>query len=441
MTKKYLSIFVAIIVAMAPVMSFAEVMQDENGDNQEMTVVEQETEDTAVNEEPENPSGNMDQEEPGEGEEPSVEPEEPDDPVIEKKTTKITGKKLKITARARGKVTDKVTVENAGAREVRLQWKNPETGKWSTLKSFNTTDAEKQEINIIYPSKWWYTEKTTWRMYVKGNDDYSKYISDEIVITSKRYYQNPSKYLQINDEIRLSKTGGYTLKKGYMGLKVQKVNQYFGIGDSNWPRYTSTTRSCVKSFQRNHGLKVTGNVNKATWLKMGKVRKSRKGSAGYFTSKNWYRLGAYVYPMKIDRTYSRKQCVNRFIKTAYQYKGKPYVVGAAGSPKEGADCSGLVMQCMYSCGINPEPVSCVRHSKPGYEYESRNLYKTKKLKHISWKNRKRGDLIFYKNYYGTIIHVGIYLGNNKIIHSWPDKVRVSSVYGWGNIAGVRRVFD
>ena len=64
----------------------------------------------------------------------------------------------------------------------------------------------------------------------------------------------------------------------------------------------------------------------------------------------------------------------------------------------------------------------------------------KNLESVPWSQRRRGDLIFYSNNYGTVIHVAIYLGNNKVVHAYPDTVRVSSVYGWGNIKGVKRIF-
>ncbi|MFQ7756483.1 MAG: NlpC/P60 family protein [Intestinibacter bartlettii] len=96
-----------------------------------------------------------------------------------------------------------------------------------------------------------------------------------------------------------------------------------------------------------------------------------------------------------------------------------------------------------SAGINPSPVNVIRHSQPGYEYESRNLFNSKKFKKISYKNRKRGDLIFYSNSNGVIIHIAIYLGNDKVIESWPNKVVVWPIKNShrSRIAGVRRVFN
>ena len=152
-------------------------------------------------------------------------------------------------------------------------------------------------------------------------------------------------------------------------------------------------------------------------------------------------LSYYTSPVKIKMWSTRKDCVETMIDRAYDYLGDDYVVGQSRQPGRGVDCSGIVMQACYAAGIDLWPSNPYRHQFPKYEYESRCLWKNSKLEKVSWGNRKRGDLIFYANRYGTIMHVAIYLGNNKIIHAWPDKVRVSSVNGWGDhIAGVRRVF-
>lgn len=56
------------------------------------------------------------------------------------------------------------------------------------------------------------------------------FTSSTITVKISRYYQNPSKYIQIRDKIKLKHFGSYNLKMEYMGLKVRKVNNYFHIG-------------------------------------------------------------------------------------------------------------------------------------------------------------------------------------------------------------------
>jgi cell wall-associated NlpC family hydrolase len=99
------------------------------------------------------------------------------------------------------------------------------------------------------------------------------------------------------------------------------------------------------------------------------------------------------------------------IHQATRYMGNPYLVGSSSSPKYGTDCSGLVMQALYAGGISPVPVSAIHHAYPGNEWNSRNLWASKKLKHVAYRHRQRGDLIFYYQPGTHVIwHVAIYLG-------------------------------
>lgn len=223
-------------------------------------------------------------------------------------------------------------------------------------------------------------------------------------------YQNPSEYLQIKHVQKVLTGGDYELSSGYMGLKVAKVQRKLGLGVRR-AIMDSDTIAAVKRFQKNNGLEATGVVDLETWEKMG------------FSEKDWNELGAYASPLKTNPASTREDCIEAMIDTAYSYLGTEYIIGASGKPGTGADCSGLVMQALYSAGIDPAPVSPIRHSQPGYEYESRNLWNLP-MKHVSYSQRQRGDLIFYSNSSGTIIHVAIYLGDDKVIESWPDEVVV-----------------
>lgn len=251
--------------------------------------------------------------------------------------------------------------------------------------------------------------------------------------TGKAYYdtyryQNPKQYLQIRHVQKTLSGGGYNLSSGYMGLKVWYVQRKLGLSGRR-AIMDSTTINAVKSYQRKNGLPVTGVVNLQTWKKMG------------YSESAWYQLGAYASPLKTNPSSTRQDCIEAMISTAYRYLGNPYIIGASGDTAHGLDCSGLVMQALYSAGIDPAPVSPIRHSMPGYEYECRNLWNLP-MKHVSYSQRQRGDLIFYKSANGTIIHVAIYLGNNMVIESWPNKVVVWPVQNSHRslIAGVARPF-
>ena len=89
----------------------------------------------------------------------------------------------------------------------------------------------------------------------------------------------------------------------------------------------------------------------------------------------------------------------------------PYVYGGT-SLTNGADCSGFT-QSVY------------KHF--GYKLPRTSSEQRKSGKSVSFSNRKVGDLICYSG------HVGIYIGNNKIVHASNSKpypkggIKISSV--------------
>ena len=256
-----------------------------------------------------------------------------------------------------------------------------------------------------------------------------------VLIGKVRVYQNPSQYYQIKSSITLS-GGGYNLSVGYEGLKVAYVKRALGLGNAiglNGALYTQSTANYVKTFQRKHGLSQTGIVNLATWKAMG------------YSESDWYGLGAYVSPIRVDETSTRSEHIEAMIDRAYDYLGTSYIIGASGAPGTGVDCSGMVMQALYAAGLDISPINPVRHSYPGYEYESANMWASSKFKHVSYSQRKRGDLIFYQNSRGAVIHVAIYLGNNQVIESTCapfNRVVVQPIQNAyrSNIKGVVRPF-
>lgn len=250
--------------------------------------------------------------------------------------------------------------------------------------------------------------------------------------TKYRVYQNPSQYYQISNSITLT-GGGYNLSYGFEGVKVMQVIRRLGLGTGigmGGAFYGTNVQNAVANFQRANGLSPTGVVDLLTWLRLG------------FNQLEWEVWGAYVSPMKVNEMSSRADHIEAMISTAYSYMGTPYVIGASGPPGTGVDCSGLVMQALYSAGLDISPINPVRHAHPGYEYESRNMWASPQFLHVDYSQRQRGDLIFYQNSGGVVIHVAIYLGNDMVIESWPNEVYVWPIQNAqrSNIKGVVRPF-
>lgn len=105
---------------------------------------------------------------------------------------------------------------------------------------------------------------------------------------------------------------------------------------------------------------------------------------------------------------------------AKQFLGNPYVYGGT-SLTNGADCSGFVQSVYAHFGISLPRTSSAQRSA-GYSVGSLS-------------NAKPGDLICY---YG---HVGIYIGDNAIIHASNEKSGIKITYNasYRKIASIRRV--
>ena len=106
------------------------------------------------------------------------------------------------------------------------------------------------------------------------------------------------------------------------------------------------------------------------------------------------------------------------IATAKSFLGTPHSSG--GLSKSGIDCSGLVYTAFNSHCFKDLPRVAQEMARCGTIISSLN-------------NLKKGDLVFFTGTYNTskfITHVGIYLGNNKFIHTSTSKgVSINSIKG------------
>ena len=100
---------------------------------------------------------------------------------------------------------------------------------------------------------------------------------------------------------------------------------------------------------------------------------------------------------------------NDIVTFAKKYLGKPYVMG--GSSPAGFDCSGFVYYVLKNNGK-----SITRSSAASY-YSTAKKVTTPKV----------GDLVFFSGTYKKgISHVGIYIGDGKMIHASGSKVNIAT---------------
>ncbi|MFF4273049.1 NlpC/P60 family protein [Streptomyces sp. NPDC001536] len=115
-----------------------------------------------------------------------------------------------------------------------------------------------------------------------------------------------------------------------------------------------------------------------------------------------------------DASYATK--ADKALAFARSQVGKPYVWGATGP--DSYDCSGLTQAAWNAAGI----------SLPRTTYDQVNAGTT-----VTLANARPGDLVFF---YDDVTHVGIYIGNGKMIHAPKPGayVREESIYYDGESA-------
>lgn len=145
-------------------------------------------------------------------------------------------------------------------------------------------------------------------------------------------------------------------------------------------------------------------------------------------SGDWYRIqlsdGRTGWVSKLYlQLDSRQQKVDTVIATAKSLIGTPYVWGGESLSEGGFDCSGLTQ---YVFG------------KVGYTLNRISIDQAKQGTAVSWANLQPADLVFFGfNGNGVVNHVGIYIGNGKMIHSpkTGDTVKTTDITTtyWKNI--------
>lgn len=94
---------------------------------------------------------------------------------------------------------------------------------------------------------------------------------------------------------------------------------------------------------------------------------------------------------------------NNIVNAAQRYVGTPYVWGGESIDEGGMDCSGFVYNALKDAGYKVG-----RETAQGYRKFGNTVSKS---------DMQPGDLIFYGKNTNDASHIGIYLGNGKMIHS------------------------
>jgi len=135
------------------------------------------------------------------------------------------------------------------------------------------------------------------------------------------------------------------------------------------------------------------------------------GSTLPFLKDSIFKIDKQAYRFEgMAQTKAEKKNIDSLVQNAMVYLNAPYLWG--GRQPFGIDCSGFVQLCYRMSGI----------------LLPRDAYQQATLGHaLSFiEEAKPGDLAFFDNQEGKIIHVGMLLENNHIIHA-SGKVRIDRI--------------
>lgn len=192
-----------------------------------------------------------------------------------------------------------------------------------------------------------------------------------------------------------------TLKVGKRSNDVKRLQSALTKDGYKVPAtgyYGTITRSAVIRYQRAHGIPTTGVTAELTWGSLQKHKSGASSGSSKSAPKPAAPQAAAAAPaantaVRSSNTGGKAAAVN----FALAQIGKPYAYGATGP--NAYDCSGLTGAALKAAGI-----SIPRTSQAQLAGGQR----------ISMSQIQPGDLIAY---YSGASHIGIYIGDGKIVHS------------------------
>ena len=204
------------------------------------------------------------------------------------------------------------------------------------------------------------------------NDSVAKPAAEVKAPKQAKPEQKPQKAAKKKSKKTKEKQSKVQVQQSNWRLKVaQQKLQVLGFSDERPSgRMTEATGNALKSFQKQHKLKVDGELDDATYQKLTWEAFAKEGI----------------------RKVQGKEIVSR----AAKYKGVPYVFG--GTTPKGFDCSGYVQHVFKDCKATLPRLAD--------EQALQGIF-------VTQKQLRPGDLVFFTTYAPGASHVGIYAGDGK----------------------------
>lgn len=222
------------------------------------------------------------------------------------------------------------------------------------------------------------------------------------------------------------KVNGTTCYVATKYLSSSKVSSSSTNSSSAYTRYViASTLNIRKSASENstllktcyYGDKVTCYGTSGSWTKV-----VSGSTSGYMCTKYLSSSKPSTSSSKPSSSVSGTTIAN----SARKYAGKLRYVWGGESLTKGADCSGFTKAIYAQYG----------YSLPHSAYSQRSSGRA-----VSSSNRQPGDLICYTSVNGSY-HVGIYLGNNQVVHASSPSTGVRiSTWNYRKVYCVRRIIN
>lgn len=209
---------------------------------------------------------------------------------------------------------------------------------------------------------------------------------------------------QISNPNRISI--GQKIKVSTGNSATSKPSTSDGIGMS----YVVKAGDTLHKISKNYGTTVSNlmalnpSITNANKISIGQVIKVKGTvtSAGSSNSTNTTTKPSTSTPSKPSSSKA-----DQLIEAAKKYLGASYLYGASPDRTDAFDCSSFTMRAFKDIGVNIPRTSNAQAS-------------TGKVVPIS--SAQKGDLVFFDtDLNGSINHVGIYMGNNQMIHASTTK--------------------
>ena len=206
--------------------------------------------------------------------------------------------------------------------------------------------------------------------------------------------------------------GAATVYKVTKSETLSRIAQKTGVSVSELKRFNNLSSSRVKPGKV---LALKESAPAAVEEVKPKVAKTLKlRHADLFSEKDYEQSLLELTELEPERQVDLKKStelkvdgVKELKKSAYGFLGTRYRFG--GSSRAGIDCSSFVQQV-----FREQEVSLPRTAREQFEVGSA----------VKPGDLQKGDLIFFSTYASYASHVGIYLGNNRMIHASSRDHRV-----------------